>query len=137
MHIFRKISYHSVLVEKLSAQFFWYILAEFRKSVQTMNYLNLLVVLNTFLMLSAEPNYINGIDVNKFTCHLSKSHWVLVKWYFDRCTYIEITQITLNKSHKSDLSNYIISGIMRGNWFSSNCFIKIKFFFSIRNSNIR
>lgn len=77
----------------------------------------LLVMINSFFIFNAGSNYILEPIVNKneTTCHLNQKHWNFIKWFFQRCTYIEITEIALNKSHQSQFSNHIIQGLVNGN----------------------
>lgn len=55
------------------------------------------------------------LDFDMNNCNISKKQWALIKWYFERCTFIEITEIALNQSRPSDFSNQIIGGLMNGN----------------------
>lgn len=73
--------------------------------------------MNTIFTLTSGTNPILESNTSnyKIPCFLNKQHWILIKWYFDRCTFIEITEIALNKSHNNKVSNQIISGLMSGN----------------------
>lgn len=50
-----------------------------------------------------------------YGCDFNQKQWALIKWYYERCTFIEITEIALNQSHQSQFSNQIIRGLMSGN----------------------
>lgn len=62
----------------------------------------------------ARTNQIFVSDVN--SCSVNQKQWALIKWYFERCTFVEITEIALNQSHNSEYSNQIISKLMSGKW---------------------
>lgn len=73
---------------------------------------HILIVLIISFFILATTNKILEFDVN--SCDLNQKQWALIKWYFERCTFIEITEIALNRSDKSQYSNQIIRGMIMG-----------------------
>lgn len=70
------------------------------------------ILMSSVFIISVSANRIFESDVNG--CDINQKHWDIIKWYFERCTFIEITEIALNRSHKSRFSNQLIRGLMSG-----------------------
>lgn len=97
----------------------------------------LLAVINSFFIFITGNTLESDVnDDYNATCLLNEKHWILIKWYFERCTYIEITEIALNQSYKSKFSNQIIKGLMSGNKKRVTFTLSTQFRFLIRNSDI-
>lgn len=77
----------------------------------------LLTVINALFIFIVGNKLKSGVDneYNATSCLLNQQHWNLIKWYFERCTFIEVTEIALNQSHKSKFSNQLTKGLMSGN----------------------
>lgn len=46
--------------------------------------------------------------LNRTTCDLNDNYWNLIRWFFERVTFIEVTEITCNRLHNSIFANNII-----------------------------
>lgn len=46
--------------------------------------------------------------LNRTTCDLNENYWNLIRWFFERVTYIEVTEITRQRLHNSIFANKII-----------------------------
>lgn len=49
--------------------------------------------------------------LNRTTCDLNENYWNLIRWYFERVTYIEMTEITRQRLHNSIFANKILREI--------------------------
>lgn len=48
------------------------------------------------------------IHVKRLTCDLNDNYWQLINWFFERTTYIEVTEIHRGNKGLSRFSNNII-----------------------------
>lgn len=46
--------------------------------------------------------------LKRSTCDLNDNYWNLIRWFFERVTYIEVTEITRQRLHNSIFANNII-----------------------------
>lgn len=76
-----------------------------------MRYIILIELLNSFFIIARTSQI---LETNSNSCDFNQKQWALIKWYFERCTFIEITEIAQNQSHMSPFSNQIISALMSG-----------------------
>lgn len=47
-------------------------------------------------------------SLNRTTCDLNDNYWNLIRWFFERVTYIEVTEITRHRHYNSIFANKII-----------------------------
>lgn len=62
-----------------------------------------LVVLSTDLQVE---RFMNSTNIR--SCYLSEGYWELIAWFFGRITYIEATEIVVDKVTDTKFSSFIV-----------------------------
>lgn len=70
-----------------------------------------LVVLSSDLQLE---RFMNSTKIR--ACYLSDGYWNLIAWFFGRITYIEATEIVVDKVTDTKFSSFIVKQMAKSNF---------------------
>lgn len=82
----------------------------------------MLLKLSLVLFLVTLTPLVEGQNLSQFiendlipkTCSVHSDYWKLIRWFFGRVTYIEITEISENRMQNSKFANTLIRELSSG-----------------------